>query len=93
MSAKRYRVPSAKPGQLIARFGKVDSYNDPSIVYAWGSEGASKPDSRLLSEALERAPVYDGRSLVEELEARGYDLTTLKFSIQMKQQSELSHDH
>jgi hypothetical protein len=82
---RRWRVPEAKPGELLARFGRQSRWDSPEIVYAWGAGGASKPDSRILSTALEEAPVYDGRSLCDELERRGYDLTTLRFSIRVKE--------
>lgn len=81
---RRWRTPEAKPGQLLARYGRADRYSRPSIVYAWGAGGAAKPDSRILCAALEEIAVCDGRSLADELERRGYDLTTLRFSIQRK---------
>ena len=44
-------------------------------------------DSRMLMTAFERVILYeeDGRTLRQELEARGYDITTLKFSVMKKQ--------
>ena len=39
----------------------------------------------MLSEALEHLDVFEGKSLVQELEARGYDISTLRFSISLKQ--------
>ncbi|APX66264.1 hypothetical protein AV944_10985 [Sphingomonas sp. LK11] len=59
----------------------------------WGGQGADKSDARTVMHAMtERrmAPTfpslnYEERpSLVEELEARGYDITTLRFTIQKK---------
>lgn len=90
------RVPRtipAKPGQLKAQWGKEDRHAEASVVYLWGGSGAAKADARVLMSALERKPLrvgFDGRvtegaSLVEELEARGYDLSTLRFTIQMKE--------
>lgn len=80
---KRWRMPKAKPGQLIAQYGREDRHNYPDLLYAWGGSGASKPDSRVLMAALEETPVFEGRSLRKELEARGYDITTLRFSIEL----------
>lgn len=78
-----YRTPHAKPGELKSGWGKAGG-SQPAINYAWGGGGADGPDARIVCNALEEAPVYGGRSLVEELEQRGYDLTTLKFSIRLK---------
>lgn len=82
MKPRRYRAPQAKPGQLVAGYGKIEPRGQPSVCYAWGGAGACSADGRILSNALEGAPVFDGKTLVEELEARGYDLSTLRFSIE-----------
>jgi hypothetical protein len=79
----RPRSPTAKPGELKAGWAKVDG-NSPSVAYVWGGNGAQKPDARILCAALEEVHVHTGKSLVEELEIRGYDLSTLRFSIKMK---------
>lgn len=95
---KHWREPKAKPGELLARWGKV-KYADPDIVYAWG-QGVPKGDSHLLHSALSAPRTrlnYDAKfpasrfdatidepSFLQELEARGYDLTTLRFSVQKK---------
>ena len=81
---KRYRRIEAKRGELRAGYGRLERGDRPCVVYAWGP-GTGKPDSRILCNALEENPVYGGKTLVQELEARGYDLDTLKFTIQMKQ--------
>ncbi len=96
---KRYRNKSAEPGELLVYFGKLP-HDGPDICYAWGGGGASKRDANLITHFFggkRCEPVFgDERSqqgglpykweprLIEELEARGYDLTTLKFSIQKK---------
>ena len=77
---KRWRGVNVKPGQLRAAYGRCDG--DLDLVYAWGGEGAQKADSRILMRALEENPVFDGKTLVKELVERGYDITTLKFSIE-----------
>jgi hypothetical protein len=81
---KRIHVMRAKPGQLRAGWGRPDPGEDPDICYAYGGGGAAKPDGRILAEALEGLTIYEGRSLREELDRRGYDITTLKFSIEQK---------
>ncbi|MET3710354.1 hypothetical protein ABIC65_001034 [Sphingomonas trueperi] len=90
---KRYRTLTAKPGEVKVAFGRTDRWADPSIVYAWGNGTDMRSASRLLMSALEDKPlkptfgggVEQEPSLVEELEARGFDITTLRFSIQKKQ--------
>ena len=72
----------AKPGELKAGWNA----RERDIGFAWGGDGATKPDSRLLYGALAYKDVFEGKTLVQELEARGYDLTTLRFSIRRKQQ-------
>jgi len=85
---KRYRSPKAKPGQIKAQWGKVP-HEIPGICYAWGGGGASCADVRLLDYALSGrrySPIDKtwSDSFLEELEKRGYDLTTLKFSVEKK---------
>jgi hypothetical protein len=74
------------------------SKKERSLLYGWERE---KPTSILLAHFFEgitmgdaysvglrhRAPrPEDNRTLAQELEARGYDLTTLRFSIRKKAQ-------
>lgn len=88
----------AKPGQCLVYYGKLPG-DSPGICYAWGDEGATKRHGGLLSylfggqrirlvygEEREKAgyPYIWDKSMLEELEAAGFDLTTLRFSIEMK---------
>lgn len=86
---KRVRTPKAKPGQLVVAWGRVDRHSAPCIVYAYPDRDG-KCDSRVLCEALEgdryrpslTLPGYTvGKSLLQELDERGYDLTTLRLTI------------
>lgn len=102
---RRYRRRNAKPGQLLVYYGKLP-HNNPDIVFAWGGEGADKHDAMLLHYALsckrqrmvygpERErngghPLVFDPSVIEELESRGYDITTLTLSIQKKVTSAVS---
>ena len=80
---KRPRKPrQPKPGFLTALWGKMSRGEDPELCYAWG-EGIPKCDARLLNSAL-CSPYSHETSFYEELENRGYDMTTLKFSIKLK---------
>ena len=91
---KRYRAPKAKPGQLKMQYGKLPDDN-PDLCVAWG-DGCGREDSRLLhnmfcskrqrmtfgDEREKEGPVAFDQSFVDELASRGYDITTLKFSVQ-----------
>lgn len=95
---KRYRTPQQKPGLLRIYYGRVDG-NRPDVCYQWGAGGANKCDASLLHHVIgsprleacygtdreKHGPYKFGPSLLEELEKRGYDLSTLKFSIEQKQ--------
>lgn len=41
----------------------------------------AKPTGGMLASFFERIESYDKKTLAAELEARGYDLTTLRFSL------------
>lgn len=87
---RRWRAPTAAPGELVMRWGKLPN-ESPDMCMAWG-EGCSKRDGALLHYMLgskrmrwrDGVPHFDP-SFLEELETRGYDLTTLRFSVRKKQ--------
>lgn len=97
---KRYRRKHAKPGQLLIYYGKLP-HDDPDVVFAWGEAGANRYDASFLTFALSGKrqrvvygedrvknggwPVVFDPSVIEELEARGYDITTIQFSIMKKE--------
>ena len=90
---KRLRAPKLKDGELQVYWGKLP-YDSPDIIYAWQGDSSMKRDSRLLHYHLSTKrpdpfakPLFSKMdpSLLEELESRGYDLTTLKFSIMKKE--------
>ena len=83
--AKRIHQLTAKAGQLRAGWGRPDPGETPDLVYAWGAGGADKTDGRILASAFEDCQNVFGRSLRQELECRGYDISTLKFSISQKE--------
>lgn len=95
----RWRAPKAKPGQLVARYGKVEGCED--LCYAHGA-GVDRSDARLLHSVLSNERFYPSRSgplgtyrtersFADELEARGYDITTLRFSIEKKRPASEAH--
>jgi hypothetical protein len=94
---KRFRRPKVKEGELRMYWGKLP-HDAPDIVIEWRGEGM-KHDSNLLYYVLcSDRPDYFARplfskmepSLIKELESRGYDITTLKFSIMKKQPMSIS---
>lgn len=91
MSARRYGPPRARPGQLKAQWGKVAD-SDPDIVYV-GGEGTTRADRWMLhhfigrpqfANPLSRDTFALEPSFLEELDARGYDITTLVISVEKK---------
>lgn len=83
LKRKRNRKPkAAKPGELRAEWGTLP-HCSPEICYIWGGSGANKCDSHLIHNVLSHGFEIKG-GLLKELESRGYDITTLKFSIQQK---------
>lgn len=84
---KRFRKLKAKPGELTAGYGR-DEYGYVDLGFAWG-EGIDSADASLLQWTFTRSykSELDGETepgLLTQLRQRGYDLTTLKFSIQKK---------
>jgi len=80
---KRYRTPKAKDGELLVKYGQ--EYGDRDLFYCYPeNECGMKRDSRILMMAFEREKILGGKTLRQELEARGYDITTLKFSIKKR---------
>lgn len=84
---KIVRRPSpAKPGELKAQWGKIP-HDSPDICFLWGGGGASSADSYLLHSmfgGLSGENYRTNGGFLAEFERRGYDLATLKFSIQQK---------
>lgn len=87
---KRYRAPKVIDRQIKMQKGKVDGEADMCIFYGENTPRcdralvmnvfcAERPRLNLSSTKYE----FD-KSPVDELEERGYDLDTLKFSIERK---------
>jgi len=51
------------------------------VSFGWPDGPQVKPDAHMLYGVFAYEKVYDGRTFVEELKRRGYDVTTLRFSI------------
>lgn len=70
-----------KKGTLAVRWARdPDRVAGKTLVYYF----PDKPDGGMLCHAFENLDIGHGRSFAEELEARGYDLTTLQFTIRKK---------
>jgi hypothetical protein len=90
---KRLRKPKLEDGELRMYWGR-EPRDVPEIMLAWQGDSGMKRDANLLHYILcTKKPKVriDGvdwsqmePSLIEELHSRGYDLTTLKFSIKKK---------
>jgi len=90
---KRLRKPKLKDGELAIYWGR-EQHDLPDIMFAWQGDASMSRDSRMLSYHITSRqpdphvrPIFSkmNPSLIEELIARGYDITTLKFSIMKKQ--------
>lgn len=72
-----------KDGELKVRWSKKE--ND--IVFQWG-DGVDKVDAYLLNAMLNNQHHFRENSYQEELVKRGYDIKTLKISINKESESE-----
>lgn len=92
----RFRKPKLKDGELRMYYGKLPG-DSPDVIYAWQGDRSMKRDSAMLHYMLGtrrpdpfKQPMFSEMlpSFIEELEARGYDITTIKFSIMKKVQND-----
>lgn len=90
---KRLRKPKLQDGELRMYWGRERTVEPAEIMYAWQGDRSMRGDSALLYYAIGSRhpdphvmPIFSKMkpSLLEELDARGYDLSTLKFSIKKK---------
>lgn len=93
MKVKRLRKPKLKDGELAIYWGR-EPHDSPDIMFAWCGDVSMKRDSKLLHYHMAckkpdpfTQPIFSKMqpSLIEELIERGYDITTLRFSITKKQ--------
>ena len=82
---KRLRNPVAKENELLVKYGK--EHGEEDLFYCWpDNDTGMKADCRIVMFAFEREKIFDGKIMRQLLEERGYDITTLKFSIMKQQQ-------
>ena len=82
------KVPKPIDNTLVVRWGRSPDDDSEDICYTWGN-GTKKCDTALLHFMFSQghySPIKKtfGKNLFEELELRGYDLTTFKFTIKKK---------
>lgn len=70
---------AAKPGELKARWSR----RERDVLMEWGGNGAGKSDGSWLNSWLSYHRGFDG-TFIEELTARGYDVSTLRVSVKRK---------
>jgi hypothetical protein len=87
---KRYRRPKVTEGQIKMQKGRLDGDVDMCIFYG---DNVPRCDRALVMNSLGSERQYTdlgtmrpkfGLSLIDELEKRGYDIDTLRFSIDKK---------
>jgi hypothetical protein len=80
MRRKRRKRPiRMKDGQLSASYGYLPDGGED--LYFTNGPGCHQGDRALLAYAFENVPVYDGKGLRKVLIDRGYDIRTLRFTI------------
>ena len=83
---KRYRAPKVVEGQIKMQMGKT--YGDVDMCIFYG-DNVPRCDRALVMNAIcSDTLTWDSKtkpSLMDELERRGYDLNTLRFSIEPKE--------
>lgn len=80
-------IPRSRDGELKCQWGKLADHK-PDLIYTRG-EGIPRADAHLLHSTIsskDYSPMDKQwhPSFIEELEARGYDIKTLKISVQKK---------
>ncbi len=82
---KRYRAPKVVEGQMKVQMGKLDGDVDMCIFYGDNTPRCNRAlvMNTLCSEKLDWKSELRP-SFIDELDKRGYDLDTLRFSIKKK---------
>ena len=94
MSRSKFGTPRAREGELKLQYGH--SADDGDGLFYIRGDGVAKADAHMLHDVVSRrqnpsqfalAVGHDSDpefSFLEELDRRGYDITTLKISVQKK---------
>lgn len=85
MKEKRNRKPKVKDYQIKAYWGMIPNESRfPELCMTWGN-GIPKPDINLLFSIFRN----ERHDVLKELKKRGYDMSTLKFSIEKIKEEEV----
>lgn len=84
----------AKPGEVLFLFVRLAGEENPDFVGMWGGEGATKRHSNAVMYGFTGKRIVDdqtrhtgwkfGNSFLDDLDAAGFDTTTIEFSIRLK---------
>lgn len=80
MKNPKGRMPSPKPGQIRVAWA-TERGDKPTIHFCYKGEPSIKRDSNMIMSHFGITPTISGGTFLDELKERGYDLSTLKFSI------------
>ena len=80
MKNPRGRMPSPKTGQIKVAWA-TERGDRPSHQFCWKGDPLMKRDVNLIMSHFATTPTIMGTTFLKELKARGYDMSTLKFSI------------
>ena len=102
---KRPRAPKAKPGEIVFRWGKLPgdapdmcgAWQSPAdkptmrlVMNVFASQRLALPFAdEEKKKKCAGLPYFFDIPFIDELENRGYDLTTLRFSIQKKTEPQI----
>jgi len=70
-----------KPGTLAVRWRRNPEGLGPDFVFYYPTNPS---DGHLLHSVFDCSDIHNGNTLIEELDRRGYDLSTLQFTIRKK---------
>lgn len=93
MPPKRLRIPKLRPGELRVYWGREPHDTTPDVMFAYNGDRMMKRDTNLLHAFMSSPrvnplvrPLWSQmeKGLLQQLQDRGYDLSTLKFSILKK---------
>ena len=89
MARSKFGMPRAKFGEIKVKWG-YEKHSGEDLFSCYGGHDDSRDHAKMMLDAISfsRYSKLYGEykpSLLEELESRGYDITTLVFSIQKKE--------
>lgn len=80
-----YKKPKAKDNELKVQYGQ-EYGNHPELFYCWGTN-IPKSHTYMVMSYFNNVKDNNNKTFLQELEDLGYDISTLKFTIQKKKQN------